>query len=113
MQLEDLTAEVRPRSHWEAVDLGFALVRRHFPRLLVAWLLCVGPLWAVLLLLMKWVPPGIIILAIWWLKPVYGRVTLFHLSRALFGATPRLRDTLRAWPGLLVSRLPYEANWNL
>ena len=107
MQLEDLTAEVRPRSHWEAVDLGFALVRRHFPRLLVAWLLCVGPLWAVLLLLMKWVPPGLIIFVIWWLKPVYGRVTLFHLSRALFGATPRLRETLRAWPGLLVTRLPY------
>lgn len=107
MQLEDLTAEVRPRSHWEAVDLGFALVRRHFPRLLAAWLLCVGPLWALLLLLTRWVPPGIIIFVIWWLKPVYGRVTLFHLSRALFGATPRLRDTLRAWPGLLVSRLPF------
>ena len=107
MQLEDLTAEVRPRSHWEAVDLGFALVRRHFPRLLAAWLLCVGPLWAVLLLLMKWVPPGLIIFILWWLKPVYGRVTLFHLSRALFGATPRLRETLRAWPGLLVTRLPY------
>jgi hypothetical protein len=107
MQLEDLTAEVRPRSHWEAVDLGFALVRRHFPRLLAGWLLCVGPLWAVLLLLMRWVPPWLIIVVIWWLKPVYGRVTLFHLSRALFGATPRLRDTLRAWPGLLVSRLPF------
>jgi len=107
MQLEDLTAEVRPRSHWEAVDLGFALVRRHFPRLLAGWLLCVGPLWAVLLLLMKWVPPGLVLFVIWWLKPVYGRVTLFHLSRALFGATPRLRDTLRAWPGLLVMRLPF------
>jgi len=45
MQLEDLTAEVRPRSHWEAADLGFALVRRHFPKLLAGWLLCVGPLW--------------------------------------------------------------------
>jgi hypothetical protein len=107
MQLEDLTAEVRPRSHWEAVDLGFALVRRHFPRLLAGWLLCIGPLWAALLLLMRWVSPGLIIFAIWWLKPLYGRVTLFHLSRALFGATPRLRETLRAWPGLLVSRLPF------
>ena len=107
MQLEDLTAEVRPRSHWEAVDLGFALVRRHFPRLLAGWLLCVGPLWAVLLLLMRWVPPGLVIFVLWWLKPLYGRVTLFHLSRALFGATPRLRDTLRAWPRLLVSRLPF------
>jgi hypothetical protein len=107
MQLEDLTAEVRPRSHWEAVDLGFALVRRHFPRLLAGWLLCVGPLWALLLVLMKWVPPGLVLFVIWWLKPIYGRLPLFHLSRALFGATPRLRDTLRAWPGLLVMRLPF------
>ena len=105
MQLEDLTAEVRPRTHWEAVDLGFALVRRHFPRLLLAWLLCIGPLWAVLLLLTRWVPIGLIVFVIWWLKPIYGRLPLFHLSRALFGATPRLRDTLRAWPKLLVSHL--------
>ena len=105
MQLEDLTAEVRPRTHWEAVDLGFALVRRHFPRLLLAWLLCIGPLWAVLLLLTRWVPVGLIVFVIWWLKPIYGRLPLFHLSRALFGATPRLRDTLRAWPKLLVSHL--------
>ena len=105
MQLEDLTAEVRPRTHWEAVDLGFALVRRHFPRLLLAWLLCIGPLWAVLLLLTRWVPIGLVVFVIWWLKPIYGRLPLFHLSRALFGATPRLRDTLRAWPKLLVSHL--------
>jgi hypothetical protein len=107
MQLEDLTAEVRPRSHWEAADLGFALVRRHFPKLLAGWLLCVGPLWAVLLTLMKWLPPGLIIFVIWWLKPLYGRVTLFHISRTLFGETPRLRDVLRAWPKLLFSRLPF------
>lgn len=107
MQLEDLTAEVRPRSHWEAADLGFAMVRRHFPRLIAAWLICIGPLWAVLLLLMHWVPPVLIIFIIWWLKPLYGRLPLFHLSRALFGATPRLRDTLRAWPGLLVKQLGF------
>ena len=107
MQLEDLTAEVRPRSHWEAVDLGFALVRRHFPKLLVSWLLCIGPVWAVLLLLTRWLPTGLIIVVIWWLKPVYGRLPLFHLSRALFGATPTIRETLRAWPKLLVSHLPF------
>ena len=107
MRLEDLTAEVRPRSHWEAADLGFAMVRRHFPRLLVAWLICIVPLWIAMLLLMRWVPPVLIMFIIWWLKPLYGRLPLFHLSRALFGATPRLRDTLRAWPGLLFSHLPY------
>ena len=106
MRLEDLAAETRPRSHWEAVDLGFALVRRHFPKLLAAWLLCIGPIWAALLVLSHWLPIGLILFFIWWLKPVYDRVPLFYLSRALFGATPTLRETLRAWPRLLVSRLP-------
>ena len=34
MKLEDVTAQLRPRGSWEAVDLGFALTRRHFPLLL-------------------------------------------------------------------------------
>jgi len=107
MKLEDLSAVIRPRSPWEAVDLGFALVRRHFPRLLVAWFICVGSLWALLLLSSKWVPMGLVLFVIWWLKPLYGRVTLFHLSRSLFGETPTIAATVRAWPGLLFKRLPY------
>ncbi len=106
MKLEDVTAQLRPRGSWEAVDLGFALTRRHFPLLLAAWSLTVVPLWAVLLLASRWIPLGWVLLAIWWLKPVYDRVPLFILSRSLFGATPKLREVLRAWPGMLVRRLP-------
>ncbi len=29
MRLEGLTVALRPRSNWEATDLGIALVRRH------------------------------------------------------------------------------------
>ncbi|MEI7822137.1 MAG: hypothetical protein WCK55_14585 [Verrucomicrobiota bacterium] len=107
MKLEDVTAQLRPRGSWEAVDLGFALTRRHFPLLLSSWALTVVPLWALLLLTSRWVPMGWVLLAIWWLKPVYDRVPLFILSRSLFGATPKLRDLLRAWPGMLVRRLPW------
>ena len=32
MRLDTVTAEIRPRSDWEAVDLGFAMVRRSFWR---------------------------------------------------------------------------------
>lgn len=102
MQLEQLTAEVRPRGRWEAVDLGFAMVRRHFPRLLAAWLLCIGPLWALILWGSQWLGIGWAIIAIWWLKPLCDRVPLFVLSRALFGPPPSLGETLRAWPKLLV-----------
>jgi hypothetical protein len=41
------------------------------------------------------------LLVLWWLKPIYDRVPLFILSRALFGAPPRLREVLAAWPGML------------
>ncbi len=107
MRLEDVTAQLRPRGSWEAVDLGFALTRRHFPLLLASWSLTVVPLWALLLLASRWIPMGWVLLTIWWLKPVYDRVPLFVLSRSLFGATPKLREVLHAWPGMLVRRLPW------
>lgn len=104
MQLDDVSAELRPRGPWEAVDLGFAMTRRQFPRLLAAWALTVVPLWIVLLICSRWVPLWLVLLAIWWMKPIYDRVPLFILSRSLFGAPPRLREVLRAWPGMIVRR---------
>jgi hypothetical protein len=41
MRLENVTAEIRPRSDWEAVDLGLALVRRDFWRCFSVWWLAV------------------------------------------------------------------------
>jgi hypothetical protein len=104
MRLEDVTARIRPRGSWESADLGFALVRRQFGTLLLAWCLTVGPLWAALLAASHWISMGWIVVIIWWLKPFYGRVPLFILSRSLFGSKPTLRETLRAWPRLLTSR---------
>ncbi len=101
MRLEDVTAQLRPRGASESVDLGFAMVRRHFPLLIASWFLTVVPLWAVLLVLTHWLSVGWMLLVLWWLKPIYDRVPLFVLSRALFGAPPRLREVLAAWPGML------------
>ena len=41
MRLDAVTAEIRPRSDWEAVDLGLALVRRDFWRCFAVWWLAV------------------------------------------------------------------------
>jgi len=41
-------------------------------------------------------------LLIWWLKPLFDRVPLYVLSRAVFGTVPSVRQTLRApelWSG--------------
>ena len=42
MKLEAVTAEIRPRSDWEAVDLGLAMVRRDFWRCFLMWWLAVA-----------------------------------------------------------------------
>ncbi len=99
MRLEDLTIALRPRLPWEAADLGCTLVRRDYGRLLLLWLITVVPLWIILGLLL-WDRPLWFGFVAWWLKPLYDRVPLFHLSRAAFGARPTLRETLRAWPRL-------------
>ena len=96
MDLERLAIRLRPRSGWESVDLGFALVRRWRRPLYGRWLALTAPA-AVLLvsLLGAW---GLLV--VWWLLPLGEAVVLFTLSRAAFGAVPSRPETLRALPGL-------------
>lgn len=103
MRLENLTAEIRPRVPWESIDLGCALARRHIGAIWKCWLVTVVPLWILLAVLLR-NHPWWFALVTWWLKPVYDRVCLFVVSRALFGAVPRVSEVLRAWPVLLVRR---------
>lgn len=99
MRLEDLTIALRPRKPWEAVDLGCALVRRDYGRIMLLWLITVVPVWLVLAALLRDQPAWFGVIA-WWLKPLYDRVPLFHVSRAAFGSRPTVRETLREWPRL-------------
>ncbi len=107
MQLERITVALRPRSPWEAADLGVALVRQHAARIWSAWLLITLPCLALLSLVCWWLDvPALAALLLWWLKPLFDRIPMFVLSRAVFGATPSLRETLRAqwswgWRGAL------------
>lgn len=99
MRLEDMTVTLRPRQPWEAVDLGCAMVRRDFGRIMALWAATVFPLWIVVCALMRsmplWIP-----LVLWWLKPLYDRVPLFFLSRAAFGVRPGFVETWKEWPRL-------------
>ncbi|QWP77912.1 DUF4129 domain-containing protein [Lysobacter sp. K5869] len=103
MKLEALTVALRPRTSWEACELGMALVRRHAGAIWKPWLAVTLPLlillnaagWALDLL---WLSG----LLMWWLKPWFDRIPLFVISRAVFGETPTPRQTLRAalrWGG--------------
>jgi hypothetical protein len=97
MRLEQMTVHLRARSAWEAVELGFALVRRHAAAIWKPWLLVTVPV-LVLLNAIGWAIDmiGLAGLLMWWLKPAFDRIPLFVISRATFGAAPSVRDTLAA-----------------
>lgn len=97
MKIESLAVELRPRSGWEAMELGAALVRRHAAAIWVPWLIVTGLAFA-LLNLAAWAIDQLwlALLAMWWLRPVFDRIPLYVLSRAVFGGVPTVADTLRA-----------------
>ncbi len=97
MKLETLTVELRPRSSWEAMELGAALVRRHAAAIWTPWLLATGAVFA-LLNLAAWAVGQIWLatLLMWWLTPMFDRIPLYALSRAVFGSAPQPAETLRA-----------------
>jgi hypothetical protein len=100
MQLDKLTLRLRPRGPWEAMDLGAALLRANWKAVLGAWLALVLPLVALIHVLGP-APSSWVWLIVWWLKPLFDRVPLYVLSRAVFGETPRLHEVIRALPALL------------
>jgi hypothetical protein len=97
MRIEQLTVRLRVRTAWEAVELGMALVRRHAGAVWKPWLWLTLPLFVVLnagawLIDQFWLAA----LLMWWLKPLFDRVPLYVLSRAVFGSVPTTAETLRA-----------------
>lgn len=107
MDLERINIALRPRSDWEAVDLGLRLAQRHaslvFPMWFAAsapWVLVIG---AVCIALGE---AGLAILLLWWIKPLFERVLLHLYGRLIFDDQPSRADLLRiAW------RQPFTAGW--
>jgi hypothetical protein len=97
MRLEQMTVHLRARSDWEAIELGTALVRRHAGAIWKPWVLVTLPLFLALNAA-AWAIDAVWLacLAMWWLKPAFDRIPLFVISRATFGATPTLAETLAA-----------------
>ena len=100
MELERIQAQIRPRKPCEAVDLGFAMVRRWHAPLYRAWIAAVLPV-MILVLALGYRHPFVAALILWWCKPLLDRVPLHFLSRALFGETTGVRAMLGATFGLL------------
>lgn len=108
MQLDRLAVQLRLRNPWEAIDLGFAMVRTWARAVYSAWLILFVPL---CVLAMVVLPPLWAVLLVWWLKPALDRAVLHVLAAGVFGDLPHLRDTLRALPRALTPGLIASLTW--
>jgi hypothetical protein len=108
--LDRLSITLRLREPWEAIDLGFALLRREWRTVYVSWFLVMAPLAAMLYLLFRhllWLPP----LLLWWIKPAADRLVLHVLAKATFGERPTVRDTLRSFSSIFKNGLGASLLW--
>jgi hypothetical protein len=96
MRLDSISVAVRERHPWEAMDLGFAMVRSWAGGIYCAWIAFVWPI-ALLLHLVFGESLWAATLVFWWFKPLFDRVPLAALSRAFFGETPGARQALRGY----------------
>ncbi len=110
MRLSDATVVIRPRSTWEAMDLGVLLSQRHRRLLMTSWALVTLPVFA-LLSWGLWDSPDLAVFIFWWLKPAFERLPLYILSKAMFGETPTLKQALHQWPRLLKPQLLASLTW--
>ncbi|MEO1856937.1 MAG: hypothetical protein ABGY95_06180, partial [Rubritalea sp.] len=109
MKLEKVTAEIRPRGRWESIDLGCALVRENYGKVMNAWFVTVVPLWFCIIALSQFWPwaegrPWIAGLLCIWILPICDRIPLFVLSRRLFGEDSTIKDLLKALPSMFFRR---------
>src|SRR5471032_1170335 len=110
MRLSDASVAIRPRTAWEAMDLGVLMAREHRWLLMSSWALVSLPVFALLTVLL-WESPLAADLMFWWLKPAFDRLPLYILSKALFGETPSVKQAVRHWPRLLKSQLLVSLTW--
>jgi len=100
MRPEALQVVLRPRTPWQAVELGTALVRRHAGAVWRVWLLFSVPVLVLLNALCWWLDQlWLAALLMWWLLPLFDLAPVYVLSRAVFGQIPGALQTLAALPG--------------
>jgi hypothetical protein len=108
MRLDRVSIALRARDPWEAVDLGAVMIRTWWRPIYATLLVLVVPIAVVSHLIMpSW--PWAAVLLTWWLKPLYDRAVLHILARAVFGETPRVRETLSSLRQLLTQTALFKA----
>ena len=96
MDLNRISTVVRPRSPWQALDLGILMARQWFAPLLAGWLAVTLPVFVIL----QWAFNDIGLLPIlifWWLLPLWEKIQLVYLGHKLFGEHLTLKQQLNIW----------------
>ena len=112
MDLDRLQVVLRHRGVHESMDLGLRIHQRWSAPVYRAWFATVVPAWLVILgvtgaLDALWLG----LLVVWWLKPMWDRIPLFVVSRAIFGATPTLREVFGSLRSLWTQGLLADLTW--
>ena len=101
---------LRPRSGAEAIDLGLRMTQRDLPLLLAGQAVLILPTLLLLSLLLQESALHVWVL-LWWLKPLFERMSLLIFSRRLFGESLTLRQALRLWRDNALHGLAADLLW--
>lgn len=111
MDLGKTSTVVRPRSKWQALDLGFKMASHWYRPLVYSWIMVSLPLFLLLHLFFDgdylWVP----VLLVWWLKPLWERIQLGYLSFAQFGESSTLKQLFKRWLSVLPKQWLATLTW--
>ncbi|HIP94921.1 MAG TPA: DUF4129 domain-containing protein, partial [Leucothrix sp.] len=101
MILQEITANIRLRSTWEAIDMGFAMVQSWWKAIYLPLTILTFSIATLLYFIIPeddfWLT-GIIF---WWLKPLYDRLVLNIISHKLFNEELSSWQALKAIPSLI------------
>lgn len=101
MNIENVTAELRPRSAWEAADLGARMIRRDAVDIYKVWFAITLPMIALATTAIYLGASSFwALLLYWWLEPITDGPILHIISTRLFGENTDYRAALKAAPGL-------------
>lgn len=105
-----LKINLRPRTPWEGIDLGFMLARQWFLPLTLLWLITALPLFVIFNLLFR---ESLLTAAVltWWCKPVYEPLLVYWLGQRVFGQNPDLRAMIRLCWKVIRPQLLANLTW--
>jgi len=112
VQIDALALKLRPRTPYEAADLGTRLCQSAARDVYTCYLAVAIPLFVLCLCSVEiayWLPA----VAVYWFKPWLDRTILFVLSRAAFGQRTTLSDLWNAQRQVWWSQLFITLTWRL